>query len=84
MDKNDSRKMLGYEEYSPQELLAYSTVPPFKVNFNIPLKKPETISAPHRRPSTVTVSSNDIKDPFKRISKLVEYFMKTLKGHLSE
>lgn len=82
MDKENPETMLGYEEYSPDELLAYSTVPPFKVNFNIPIKKDDTM--PNRRPETVSASDLKSDDQFKRLSELIKYYTETLNGVIRE
>jgi len=41
---NDDEKRYNFKEYSPEEFMKYSTVPPFKVNFNVNLKDDSKVS----------------------------------------
>lgn len=82
MDKDNPDKMLGFEEYTPLEMLTYSTIPPFKVNFNIPFIKTK-ITTPNRRDGTVPAMGKKEKNPDGRLLRLIRFFEK-LGGKLLE
>ena len=64
--------LLGYEKYSPQELLHYSTIPPFKVNMNVPYSRSkEKTESKHR---LGTVSAENPNGLFERINALTDKY----------
>lgn len=69
---NGERVIIDREEYTPKELLEFSTVPPFKINFNIPYKKREIIKPIEHRSGTVLASSD--KDSFSIVQQLISFY----------
>jgi len=66
--------IIGREEYRPAELLGYSTVPPFKINLNIPYKRGDNKRKSKHREGTV--SAKGIDEDYSVIEKLVDIYQK--------
>ena len=73
-DNNGKYAIVDREEYSPEELLRFSTVPPFKVNFNIPYKKGDMSCCVKHRNGTISAYNEE--DTFSVIRQLISFFKK--------
>ncbi len=81
MDKDNPSDMLGYVEYSVDELLSYSTIPPFKINFNIPFRKQPSPFV--QKGSSKGVHAFEGENPdFNRLDGLISYYTNDLHGKL--
>ena len=84
MDEDSPEEMIDSVEYSVLELLSYSTIPPFKINFNIPYVKPSRIPSQPRNNSarkSVPAFIGD-KPNFGRIEILISDYCSKLEGNL--
>lgn len=65
---NEDDEVISYQEYSPEELLPYSSIPPFKVNFSIPY---DTKRINRRRKNKLTEKKNDaMRNFFRELSRM--------------
>lgn len=80
MNKENTNEALAFVEYSTEELLSYSTIPPFKINVNIPFFKGKNNRREGPRKSVCAYVGN--KPNYSRIKELVNYYLNDLGGTL--
>ena len=80
MNKENPNEALAFMEYSTEELLSYSTIPPFKINVNIPFSKAGENQ--RREPNKSVRAYVGDKPNYNRIKELVDYSLHDLGGTL--
>ena len=66
-----------FTEYTPEEFIKYSTIPPFKIFFRVPISEKEK-SKKRRNISAVTVSEDKIN------KHMMNYFLNALVARVLE
>ena len=82
MNKDNPEEMLDHIEWSAQDLLYYSTIPPYKINLNIPFRKPSSHDLPGTSSQCVRAFKGR-KPNFDRLSCLVKNYTEVFGGKLS-
>lgn len=82
MDTDNPEEMIDSFEYSIEDLLFYSTIPPFKINFNIPFRKPDSPHPTFKSSSRSVHAVGDSEHMFNRLNALITYYTNELGGKL--